>query len=86
MTRIASIVVAFTLLIAVLAAPLQQPFGQASESQLWSLCDDPSTHLLKAYEDGVFISPGGPRVGKDLDVVIKGVLGKSLFTFFFFFF
>jgi hypothetical protein len=76
MTRIASIVVAFTLFMAVLAAPLQQALNQ--ESRLWSLCDDPSTHLLKAYEDGVSINPSGPRVGEDLDVVIRGVLDSDV--------
>ncbi|KAI9321856.1 hypothetical protein BX666DRAFT_2017595 [Dichotomocladium elegans] len=41
---------------------------------IWSLCQDPSSHSLHAYEDGVFISPAVPRAGEDIHVKIDGHL------------
>ncbi|KAI7850511.1 hypothetical protein BDC45DRAFT_546552 [Circinella umbellata] len=41
---------------------------------IWSLCDDPSSHTLRGYENGVYISPAVPRTGEDINVKINGNL------------
>lgn len=59
------------------AHPVQQSFmATEKHGDIWSLCDDPSTHLLRAYEDGVYISPATPRTGEDINVRINGHLCK----------
>lgn len=63
----------------VIAHPIQQqqPFmSPERHGEIWSLCDDPSSHLLKAYEDGVYISPATPHAGQDINVRIDGNLCK----------
>ncbi|KAL1935815.1 hypothetical protein VTP01DRAFT_4955 [Rhizomucor pusillus] len=57
------------------AHPVQQSFmAPEKHGDIWSLCDDPSTHLLRAYEDGVYISLATPRTGEDINVRINGHL------------
>jgi len=57
----------------------QSPIGPpGQEGRLWSLCGDPLSHLLKAYEGGVSISPSQPRVGEELEVTIRGFLESTV--------
>ncbi|KAJ8653779.1 hypothetical protein O0I10_010578 [Lichtheimia ornata] len=59
----------------VIGHPIQQPFmSPERHGEIWSLCDDPSSHLLRAYEDGVYISPATPHAGQDINVRINGNL------------
>ncbi|ORZ20788.1 hypothetical protein BCR42DRAFT_389971 [Absidia repens] len=41
---------------------------------IWSLCDNPTTHTLKGYQDGVSITPAFPRTGDDITVQVRGHL------------
>ncbi|KAI9327808.1 hypothetical protein BD770DRAFT_334349 [Pilaira anomala] len=41
---------------------------------IWSLCGNPSTHLLIGYQGGVSITPESPKVGSDIHVQVKGNL------------
>ncbi|KAF7727883.1 Phosphatidylglycerol/phosphatidylinositol transfer protein [Apophysomyces ossiformis] len=45
---------------------------------IWSLCSDPSTHLLRGYDGGVYISPEAPQTGKDIHVKVGGYLSKDV--------
>lgn len=63
----------------VIGHPIQQPFmSPERHGEIWSLCDDPSSHLLRAYEDGVYISPATPHAGQDINVRINGNLCKCI--------
>jgi hypothetical protein len=66
-------------IISVLAqAPQQRPFMPPEEShgQVWSLCGDSSSHLLRSYKGGVSVIPEYPKVGEDIQVMVNGYLGK----------
>ncbi|ORY99982.1 hypothetical protein BCR43DRAFT_484666 [Syncephalastrum racemosum] len=53
----------------------QQAFMAPDQhGEIWSLCGDPSSHTLRAYEDGVSISPAIPQTGQDINVKINGNL------------
>ncbi|KAI8137046.1 hypothetical protein BJV82DRAFT_647016 [Fennellomyces sp. T-0311] len=41
---------------------------------IWSLCDDPASHTLRGYENGVYISPAIPHTNSDINVKINGNL------------
>ncbi|KAI8343952.1 hypothetical protein BC941DRAFT_342321 [Chlamydoabsidia padenii] len=41
---------------------------------IWSLCDDPGSHSLRGYQNGVTISPDLPRTGDDITVQVRGHL------------
>ena len=56
--------------------PIEGGSKNTGEGTLWTLCGDPSTHLLKAYDGGVSITPLQPRVGEDLNIKVNGFLGK----------
>lgn len=64
---------------AVLAeAPQQRPFMAPEEAhgQVWSLCGDSASHLLRSYKGGVSVIPEYPKVGEDIQVIVNGYLGK----------
>lgn len=57
------------------ALTIQRPFMAPNDhGDIWSLCENPSTHLLIGYKDGVMISPETPKVGSDIHVQVKGNL------------
>lgn len=58
---------------------MQRPFMAPEEAhgQVWSLCGDSSSHLLRSYKGGVSVIPEYPKVGEDIQVMVKGYLGKS---------
>ncbi|KAI9488675.1 hypothetical protein BDB00DRAFT_846952 [Zychaea mexicana] len=59
------------------AQPIEQQHSFMSPEQhgdIWSLCEDPASHTLRAYENGVYISPHIPRTGEDINVKINGNL------------
>lgn len=58
------------------ALPTQQQvfMSPTDHGDIWSLCENPSTHLLIGYKDGVSISPAAPKVGSDIHVQAKGNL------------
>ena len=61
------------------AQPIQQQHAFMSPEErgdIWSLCDNPSSHILKGYENGVYISPAVPHTGEDINVKINGNLCK----------
>lgn len=63
------------------ALPTQQQQQRAfmapdDHGDIWSLCDDPATHQLIGYKDGVFISPEQPKTGEDIHVQVHGNLCK----------
>lgn len=61
------------------ALPTQQVFmGPSDHGDIWSLCDNPSSHLLIGYKDGVSISPENPRTNDDIHVQVKGNLLKDV--------
>ncbi|KAG0175997.1 Phosphatidylglycerol/phosphatidylinositol transfer protein [Apophysomyces sp. BC1034] len=45
---------------------------------IWSLCSDPSSHLLRGYDGGVYISPEAPRTGEDIHVKVGGNLLREV--------
>ncbi|KAI8987840.1 hypothetical protein BDF20DRAFT_852496 [Mycotypha africana] len=49
-----------------------------SHGDIWSLCDNPSTHQLIGYEDGVYIFPEQPQTGENINVRVKGNLMKDV--------
>lgn len=58
--------------------PLQQTFMTSQDhGDIWSLCDNPDTHTLKGYQDGVSITPAFPRTGDDITVQVRGHLCKK---------
>jgi hypothetical protein len=68
----------------VVGVPVQQQqvfMSPDRHGEIWSLCGDPSTHTLRAYEDGVSISPTVPQTGQDINVKINGNLCMCLFSF-----
>ncbi|CEG85077.1 hypothetical protein CU097_009093 [Rhizopus azygosporus] len=75
-----------TLLLASLGLPLtvmsldaQKPFMAPDDhGAIWSLCGDPSSHLLVGYRNGVHISPETPRTGSDISVQVQGNLIKDV--------
>jgi hypothetical protein len=57
--------------------PLQQTFMTGEDhGAIWSLCDDPASHTLRGYQNGVSISPDLPRTGDDIAVQVHGHLCK----------
>jgi hypothetical protein len=60
------------------ALPTQQKTFMAPDDHgdIWSLCDNPATHQLIGYKDGVFISPEQPKTGEDIHVQVHGNLCK----------
>ncbi|EPB83855.1 hypothetical protein HMPREF1544_09367 [Mucor circinelloides 1006PhL] len=65
------------------ALPTQQQQQRAfmapdDHGDIWSLCDDPATHQLIGYKDGVFISPEQPKTGEDIHVQVHGNLLKDV--------
>ncbi|KAL1919356.1 uncharacterized protein VTP21DRAFT_2049 [Calcarisporiella thermophila] len=54
----------------------QSQIPMAGEGTIWSLCDNPGTHLLKARN--VSIVPEQPRVGSDISVTINGDLSDDV--------
>lgn len=55
--------------------PTQQVFmGPSDHGDIWSLCDNPSSHLLIGYKNGVSITPENPRTNDDIHVQVKGNL------------
>ncbi|GAA5808747.1 hypothetical protein MFLAVUS_002142 [Mucor flavus] len=59
------------------ASPSQRPFMAPDDhGDIWSLCEDPSSHLLVGYRGGVSITPEAPKVGSDIHVQVKGNLSK----------
>ncbi|CAO3686797.1 unnamed protein product [Rhizopus stolonifer] len=69
----------------VIIAPLtsafaaQKPFMAPDEhGDIWSLCGDPSSHLLIGYKDGVSISPEAPKTDSDIHVKVQGTLSKDV--------
>lgn len=57
------------------ASPSQRPFMAPDDhGDIWSLCEDPSSHLLVGYRGGVSITPEAPKVGSDIHVQVKGNL------------
>ncbi|KAI9244493.1 hypothetical protein BDA99DRAFT_529099 [Phascolomyces articulosus] len=59
------------------AQPIEQQhsFMRPEEhGDIWSLCDNPSSHTLIAYKNGVDISPSIPHTGQDISVKINGNL------------
>ncbi|RUS15826.1 hypothetical protein BC938DRAFT_476815 [Jimgerdemannia flammicorona] len=80
MTRVATALTLLAFCTLLAAAPVdQRPFQSPdAHGDLWSLCGDPSTHLLKAYEGGVSIFPARPKVGEDIEVVVSGNLASPV--------
>ncbi|KAI8069914.1 hypothetical protein BC940DRAFT_296463 [Gongronella butleri] len=59
--------------------PIQQPFmAPEDHGDIWALCSNPSTHLLRGYQQGVSISPDMPRTGEPIDVQVKGHLASDV--------
>lgn len=57
------------------AIPIQTSFmAPEDHGDIWSLCDNPTTHQLIGYKDGVYISPAQPKTGEDIHVQVKGNL------------
>ncbi|CAO3591581.1 unnamed protein product [Absidia cylindrospora] len=53
----------------------QQVFMTSQDhGEIWSLCDNPTTHTLKGYQNGVSITPAFPRTGDDITVQVRGHL------------
>ncbi|ORX57986.1 hypothetical protein DM01DRAFT_329434 [Hesseltinella vesiculosa] len=50
----------------------------ADHGDIWSLCGDPTQHLLQGYKDGVSISPDMPRTGEAIDVQVNGRLASDV--------
>jgi hypothetical protein len=68
-----TLISSFVLLIQ--AIPTQKPFMAPDDhGDIWSLCDNPATHQLIGYKDGVYISPAQPKTGQDIHVQVKGNL------------
>jgi uncharacterized protein with FMN-binding domain len=62
--------------------PTQKPFmAPEDHGDIWSLCDNPATHQLIGYKDGVYISPAQPQTGQDIHVQVKGNLCTLLLVF-----
>ncbi|CAM0140669.1 hypothetical protein VKS41_007922 [Umbelopsis sp. WA50703] len=59
---------------------LQQPFMAPEEAhgQVWSLCGDSSSHLLRSYKGGVSVIPEYPKVGEDIQVIVNGYLDSPV--------
>lgn len=80
----------YTILAAVFLIPLsvnslaiQKPFMTPNDhGDIWSLCENPSSHLLVGYKDGVQISPEIPKTGSDIHVQVQGILCKRFSTFY----
>ncbi|KAG1450248.1 hypothetical protein G6F46_002582 [Rhizopus delemar] len=76
----------YTILAAVFLIPLsvnslaiQKPFMTPNDyGDIWSLCENPSSHLLVGYKDGVQISPEIPKTGSDIHVQVQGILSKDV--------
>ncbi|KAI8391776.1 uncharacterized protein BYT42DRAFT_592116 [Radiomyces spectabilis] len=49
-----------------------------THGDIWSLCDNPATHLLRGYEGGVYIHPEAPRTNDDINVKINGMLASDV--------
>ena len=65
----------FSLILFSQAQPFQKVFMDPSDhGDIWSLCENPSTHLLVGYRDGVSISPENPRTNDNIHVQVKGNL------------
>jgi hypothetical protein len=65
----------FILISQALPTQQQQVFMSPTDhGDIWSLCENPSNHLLIGYKGGVSISPEIPRVGNDIHVQVKGNL------------
>ncbi|CAG8549767.1 4234_t:CDS:2 [Paraglomus occultum] len=58
--------------------PIVGSSKNTGEGTLWTLCGDPSTHLLKAYDGGVSITPLQPKVGEDLNIKVNGLLASDV--------
>lgn len=56
----------------------QKPFMAPEEAhgQVWSLCGDTSSHLLRSYKSGVSVIPEYPKVGEEIQVMVNGYLGE----------
>lgn len=66
-----------SLFVSIEALPAQKSFMAPDEhGDIWSLCGNPSTHLLIGYQGGVSITPESPKVGSDIHVQVKGNLCK----------
>jgi hypothetical protein len=72
-------VITISLITAIAGAPQQRPFMPPEEAhgQVWSLCGDSSSHLLRSYKGGVSVIPEYPKVGEDIQVIVNGYLGKK---------
>lgn len=72
-------VIALSLITSIAGAPQQRPFMPPEEAhgQVWSLCGDSSSHLLRSYKGGVSVIPEYPKVGEDIQVIVKGYLGTQ---------
>lgn len=65
----------FALLSQALPTQQQQVFmGPNDHGDIWSLCENPSTHLLIGYKGGVSITPENPRTNDNIHVKVKGNL------------
>lgn len=65
------------LLVQGLPTQQQQTFMAPDEhGDIWSLCDNPASHQLIGYRNGVYISPEQPKTGEDIHVQVKGNLCK----------
>jgi hypothetical protein len=65
----------FALISQALPSQQQQVFMSPTDhGDIWSLCENPSIHLLIGYKEGVSISPAAPKVGSDIHVQVKGNL------------
>lgn len=71
-------VITLSLITAIAGAPQQRPFMPPEEAhgQVWSLCGNSSSHLLRSYKGGVSVIPEYPKVGEDIQVMVNGYLGK----------
>ncbi|KAG2172862.1 hypothetical protein INT43_000212 [Umbelopsis isabellina] len=59
---------------------LQKPFMAPEEAhgQVWSLCGDSSSHLLRSYKGGVSVIPEYPKVGEEIQVMVNGYLDSPV--------
>ncbi|KAI9279238.1 hypothetical protein BC943DRAFT_284225 [Umbelopsis sp. AD052] len=51
---------------------------EEAHGQVWSLCGDSSSHLLRSYKGGVSVIPEYPKVGEDIQVIVKGYLDSDV--------
>ncbi|CAO3688758.1 unnamed protein product [Umbelopsis ramanniana] len=72
--------ITLSLITAIAGAPQQRPFMPPEEAhgQVWSLCGDWSSHLLRSYKGGVSVIPEYPKVGEDIQVMVNGYLVLTL--------